>query len=499
MKYKIKKYTKLTFVLCVAVLVISYVTYFYNYAYPEGSFFDESYYIATAQKYLTGVFFLHEHPPLGHMLIALGEKIFHANEQFNQFIDIDKVNEFPKGFSFRGYRFFPVLCAWLTSPVIFSIFLLLVKNYLIAFLLSLLYLLDNALIVHSRGAMLDAPLIFFISLTILFFLLALRWKINTYFLLIYSFLLGSSFALAVMTKYSGLIVVLLFPALYYRLFSQWKKCLLSIGGSLIGFLLIFITIWQIHFSLGNIINPNLKNNGFYTKNPVYQHIISQKQHHSLLYLPIMVRSALEYAAEVNKGIPPLNLCKSDENGSPAFFWPLGARSINYRWETTDSGKTYRYLYLQSNPMVWFLGLWGVIATTCLMINTCFFSLKDPIKNRFLMVCFLSLYWGYMITLSQLKRATYLHHYFPALLFSFCLFALWIVEVKRLGKWSLNRRNKMLILSALGSGILAVYCFYSPLTYYHPLTDAQFRQRMIFPLWDLRCVKCERTSFFNVKS
>jgi dolichyl-phosphate-mannose--protein O-mannosyl transferase len=52
------------------------------------------------------------------------------------------------------------------------------------------------------------------------------------------------------------------------------------------------------------------------------------------------------------------------------------------------------------------------------------------------------------------------------------------------------------MAVLASAILVSYRFYSPLTYYQPLTDEQFRQRMIFPLWDLRCVNCERTGFFR---
>ena len=209
----------------------------------------------------------------------------------------------------------------------------------------------------------------------------------------------------------------------------------------------------------------------------------------------------------HQGVPPLNLCKVDENGSPAFFWsrwsrglqqggPLGARAINYRWETQDSGKSYRYLYLQVNPMVWSLGLFGVVSTSGLFFTSCFFPLQKPIKDRFFMLVFLCLYWGYMIGISLLNRVMYLYHYFPALLFSFCLFSLWVKQVKYFGNYFLNRRIKFIALAIISSSVLIAYCFYNPLAYYQPLTDAQFRQRMIFPLWNLRCVKCEPTGFIQ---
>ena len=491
-----KKSTKFSVLFSIVILITSYCTYVHNYSSPDGAFWDENYYIASAQKYLNGIFFMHEHPPLGQMLIALGEKLLHGNAQSDQFINADKVGDFPKGFSFEGYRLFPVLSAWLTPCVFFGILTLLTNSHIIGLLLSFLYLFDNALIVHSRGAMLDAPLMLFASLTILFFLLALRWKKDISRLIIYSIFLGFSFALVATTKLTGLILILLFPLLVWKLFPNWQKICLFLGLSLIAFSLTFVTIWQIHFSLGFSINPNLKNSGHYDASPEYKELIAQRKQGSLISFPLKIRDSFSYVKQYQKGVPILNLCKSSENGSPAFFWPLGARSINYRWETPDAGKSYRYLYLQSNPVIWLIGLFGVISTTSLLLISLFFPLKDPIENRFLIVTFLILYWGYMVIVSQLNRVMYLYHYFPPLLFSFCLFALWVKEIKRIGKWLLTKKRKTLILAVLAACILIAYRFYSPLTYYQPLTDDQFRQRMIFSLWDLRCVKCDRTSFFR---
>ncbi|HEY9706312.1 MAG TPA: phospholipid carrier-dependent glycosyltransferase, partial [Allocoleopsis sp.] len=61
------------------ILIISYFTYFHGYDKPQAVFWDENYYLASSQKYLNRIFFMHEHPPLGQMLIALGEKLLHGN------------------------------------------------------------------------------------------------------------------------------------------------------------------------------------------------------------------------------------------------------------------------------------------------------------------------------------------------------------------------------------------------------------------------------------
>jgi dolichyl-phosphate-mannose--protein O-mannosyl transferase len=494
--YWIKKSTRLTLMMFVIVLIISYFNYFRNYDYPAGAFWDENYYIASAQKYLNGIFFIHEHPPLGQLMIALGEKIIHGNIQFSQFIDVDYAKDFPPDFSFRGYRLFPALCAWLTPAVFLGVLLLLIQNHTLAFILSLLYLFDNALIVHSRGAMLESCLMLFINLAILAFLLAIKSINKPRYFLLYSILLGFSLALCSTTKLTGLIVLLLLPALSIKLLPNWRKIFLSFGSSAIAFFLVFVTVWQIHFSLGISINPNLKNSGYYGASQVYKELIAEGKQSSLLSFPIRLRDYFAYIKDYQKGVPILNLCKVDENGSPVFFWPLGARSINYRWETRDGGQSYQYLYLQANPVVWFIGLFGVITTTGLALTSFFFPLREPLTNQLLMTTFLVLYWSYMLVMSQLDRVMYLYHYFPALLFSFCLFALWTRDVKRVGVWPFNRRTKTIVLSVLAMFVIIAYYFYSPLTYYQPLTDAKFHQRMIFPLWDLRCVKCEKTSFFK---
>ena len=48
-------------------------------------------------------------------------------------------------------------------------------------------------------------------------------------------------------------------------------------------------------------------------------------------------------------------------------WPVGARTINYRWETDGSG-LYRYLYLVPNPAVWAVSLLAVILSVAVLIG-----------------------------------------------------------------------------------------------------------------------------------
>ncbi len=481
--------------LSIAILIISYFTYFHNYNYPQAVFWDENYHIPAAQKYLNQTFFMYEHPPLGPMLVALGEKILHSNNFSNQFNDVYYAKDFPPGFSFTGYRLIPTVCAWLLPLIFFFITLNLVNNNIIAFLLGFLVLFDNTMIVHFRAAMLDAPLMLFIALSILFFLLALKNKKYDKRLAFSSIGLGISVGLVATTKVTGLIVLLLIPLLFSKLFPDWQKVILSLGACLISFVLMLVLIWQVHFSIAKNINPNLDNGGYFNISVEYRELINQNKQNEIWSFPLRLQEHFKHVKNYQKGVPKLDLSKPDENGSPSLFWPLGARAINYRWETAD-GISYQYLYLQANPVIWFLGLSGVLGTTALFFVYIFFPLQEPLKNRFLVATFLLLYWSYMIIISQLGRVMYLYHYFPALLFSFCLFALLVEEAKQIGNLVLTTKYKVFILALLSAAILVSYRFYSPLTYYQHLNDEQFRQRMIFPLWNLRCVNCERTGFYK---
>jgi dolichyl-phosphate-mannose--protein O-mannosyl transferase len=221
---------------------------------PQSLFWDENYHIASANRYMRGEYFMEYHPPLGKLIIALGEKMFNLNANLDTTLvsgftekacvngtcyakdacpkdqkcviektvgnDQDSIPyissmdvKFKNGyvpqngeqaqFNFFGVRFFPVLFAWLCSIVLFYIIYLLTKNQHIAFVFSLGYVFDNAIIVHSRGAMLDGIQLFFVLVSIAY--IVRSFKKNLYgfkHYIIFGLLVG----LVVATKVNGLIL-----------------------------------------------------------------------------------------------------------------------------------------------------------------------------------------------------------------------------------------------------------------------------------------------------
>ncbi len=476
------------------IALLSFFTYFYNFSYPNASFWDEPYHIASAQKYLHGVFFMEQHPPLGKLLIALGETLMNDNVKTDQFLDTDYARDFSTDFSFAGYRLFPTLFGWLTAVVLYAIFFLLTRNYKISTLLSFLYVFDNAQIVHSRGAMVDSTLIFFALVSIFAFLVLIKQKSKPKILglILFSSILGASFAAALTTKVVALVLILLYGALIIAFAKERRKLVFCLGFSFLSFILVYVGVWMAHFSLEKSVNFSLENNGYYQASEPYKELIRSGKTNQLRHFPLMLAESLAFVAHYNNGVPRLNLCKADENGSPFYLWPFGGRTINYRWNKPGDGTT-QYLYLQSNPVTWGVGLVGVLLAFALIASSVLTEQKRPTKHLFFLCVFFILYAGYMGAISQLDRVMYLYHYFLPLNLSYILFALGFDSLRVIGSYKLTEERKIFILTILGICTFISFQFFRPLSYYQPLTDKSFMRRSLLKVWELSCVNCTKES------
>lgn len=488
------KNIKYIFLYSFLILAFSFFTYFVRYNYPPSVFWDENYHIASAQKYIDGVMLMEVHPPLGKLFIALGEYLVQPNKSLDthKFTETDYIKDFPLGYSFAGVRLFPSLFAWLSAIIFFFILYFLSKNPHISAIFSALYVFDNALIVHSRGAMLEGSHLFFILLSILYFcyLISRNHRVKN----VSYFILGALIGLSVMIKATGAITFLLFLFLFAydhkERFYNWRKNIFSLFKifsakliiTIIGISAIFFPVWYIHFSLGKTV----ANDKFYSASEEYKSIIAGGGTANPLNFVVMLRDNLKYMANYNKGVPRLDVCKPDENGSYPLVWPVGDKSINYRWEKNDQG--VRYLYLQSNPVIWFSALIGVILSLALIVSK--FVYKLELKNKrtfYLLTCFTAMYVSYMAIMLRIGRVMYLYHYFIPLIFSFII--LFLVFNYIAGEYLRNnKRGGYGLLALFLFAVIASYQFYSPLTYYKPLKTDEFNQRTWFDFWKLKSIE-----------
>jgi len=178
------------------IAILAFGMRLFHLSQPKGFVFDELYYVNGAQDFLKfGVevdglkpeFIVH--PPVGKWAIALGIKLFGDHE-----------------FGWRiASAFFGSLLVLIVGLIAKELF----KSNHWAALASSLTTLDGLVLVHSRTALLDLFLTFFIALALWAWLKNRHW------------LAGLAFGLAIATKWSGLYFLLLFALItFYRISAQ---------------------------------------------------------------------------------------------------------------------------------------------------------------------------------------------------------------------------------------------------------------------------------------
>ena len=152
---------------------------------PKGYIFDEVYYAKNAHSLLlhgvemdNGKAEFIVHPPVGKWLIALGIKLF----GFNEF----------------GWRFASALIGSLSIVLIFYVAKSLFESYFLSCLAATITLLDGLHLVHSRTALLDIFLMFFLLLAFYFILQSKHWWASI------------ALGLALATKWTGIYYLVAF-------------------------------------------------------------------------------------------------------------------------------------------------------------------------------------------------------------------------------------------------------------------------------------------------
>lgn len=483
-------------VCAVVVSIISFLTFVPGYEKPRALFWDENYHIASAQHYLNRDFFMEPHPPLGKLLIALGEYTLRPNERVDQFRNTDHGTgeSLPPGFSFAGYRLIPTLLAWLTAPLLFLTAWIISGRIVFALLPAALYTFDNALIVHSRAAMLEGPQLFFVVAALLSFFALVKGSARERYRPLVACLLGAALGAAVGTKVNALVFSILIPLLL-TIPGPVRSRLALVLNAVASAGLVYTTIWCVHLSVAKHRNTNLRESGYYTTDPAIRAIIDHPEERGFGDIVKLIKaSAIDYLAHYEKGVPTLDLCKTGENGSPVFLWPLGGRTIQYRWETARENSA-RYLYLVPNPVGWFLALASLVIATALLIVATLGPQGIRSKNIPTILLLVAIYGGYMAAMGQITRVLYLYHYFIPLLIAFLLTSVICEEIDRVGPVMATERRKMGFIAACISLTFLSYLWYSPFTYYKPIGDRELANRALFSFWDLRCSGCPRTNLF----
>jgi dolichyl-phosphate-mannose--protein O-mannosyl transferase len=320
-------------------------------------------------------------------------------------------------------------------------------------------------------------------------LLVFIWmKENKKYTIVYFALLGIFSGLAISVKANSLIVVLLpiswlwFEKKYIVNLENIKEVVGRFFAYGFGIVVIVFAVFYMHFSLGKKIEDNRK----YGISSEYLSFIENNQTSNILNFSIMLRDNLKFMNNYQKGVPKLDLCKVGENGSLAIGWPLGIKSINYRWLKKD-GKV-EYTYLQGNPIIWLSVFCGILLSFSLIVSKYIF--RYTVKNERLfeyILLFTVLYLSYMIAVLQIDRVMYMYHYFMALVFGMFNLAFMIFYLFK----EYIDTNNVKIFMGIGlfvAVVVWIFFQFSPLTYSIPIDTKQFESLQWFDFWKLTVIK-----------
>lgn len=480
-------------VMClVVVLVIGLCQYFNGRAEPHYPFWDENYHLTSAQRYIARQAHMEPHPPLGLLLIAAGEKLSGVNQTVNKdallhvkYIDGDKL---PPNFKFGGMRLMPSLFSALGALLFFMLMFELTENRLTALLFSSLYLFENAWIVHFRAVHLEGFQMFFCIAAV--WLFVRLWKRSEPVPWHQYAWLACLCGLATMVKVNAVVLLALFPILYFRDRGTWlckdflaqaRHFLLKTLAAVASLCVTVFMIFTVHALVGN--QPGNPNDEA-TQNDL-RFMSSEYKDYVNLHKPLTPMTVIAIAHDYylymdndHKGVPKLDVCKEGENGSHPLHWPIHDKTINYRWDS-NNGKT-SYVQLVGNEFSWYLGLVAVLFSLLAVANRRLFGVWVGEKSTYALIeVFTALYVIIMLLHLYLgaQRVMYLYHYFLGLFISYILIVLnwrYLCELHEF-----NRKIRTAIAAGLAVCILGSCLFFLPLSNHWPLTKQQCERRNIF--------------------
>ncbi|MDA0260011.1 MAG: phospholipid carrier-dependent glycosyltransferase [Actinobacteria bacterium] len=403
----------------------------WNLDSPKGKIFDEIYYATNAESLLqkgveidseSGLAQFIVHPPTGKWLIASGIKLFGNNE--------------------FGWRFAAAIVGSISIILMYFTAKKLFNNKLLSVFAASLISLDGLHLVHSRIALLDIFLLFFIQIAVLAFLHSKYW--------ISALTLG----LACSVKWSGLyvLIALAFYVLILdirknrHLGSQLPIREMARRNLLFRFLqfgifpvFIYITSWFSWF----ITNTGWDRN--YSSNPLFS---LWHYHSEILNFHTKLTDAHPYSAN-------------------PWSWLIQGRPTSFFYETPKNcggASCSQEILALGTPILW----WA--ATLALLVTIGYWVSKRDWQAEILLVVISASYLPWFAIQERTMFSFYAIAFEPFLL---------LTLVYLLSKVPKNRRRIALIFTAI---VLVNFLYFLPIFLGLPITYNSWSDRMWFPSW-----------------
>ena len=486
----------LRWVLGALVLVLACFNFLRDLNNPNHAFWDESYYLTATQRYVEDTAQYASHPPLGFMFMDLGVSTIGRNEKLDLHpLAVEKkidTRKLAKGYDFTGVRLPAAIFSVISATLFYLIMLRLSNEAFDAFVFSLLYLFENAFIVHFRAAHLD-PYQFTFTLASIYAWLFTWDREPKRPLLMYG-LFGLFCGLSFMVKVNSLVMLALggFSLLRMLWLDRTRETVIKFLTRGTSVAASFVAIVAAVFALHVVLNPNMPDpktesgrRDLKVMPQTYQAWLSGK---APLTPAVVWDATAGYYKYMKHDFQYVT--KNEPNGAKAILFPFMNKIINYRWDF--NGRKTAYVQMVGNPVNWGLGIVGIAAAAGLILRGRARKrpqTEDPRTDdadmdllEVLFAMFI-LFWGLHIYLGS-QRVMYIYHYFIGLALSYFLLALAFKIVSR--RLAFVARHRFTILCVTSIAIAGSFLFYSPLTYHYFLSRKECQMRN----WPVTLVICQ---------
>ena len=415
-----------------AIALFALVLRLLNLGTPKGFIFDEVYYVDGARDYLAhGVEVTGSepefvvHPPVGKWLIALGIKIFGDNE--------------------FGWRFMGALLGSVMVLLIALIAQRLFRNSFLTISASALLAMDGLALVHSRTALLDIYLSFFVLLATYFFVMRWHWWA------------GVALGLAVATKWSGLYFLALFAAIaLYRAFT--------------------------HHTGRELIKPTLKTALQYALLPISIYLSSwsgwflSNRGWARDHSANVITSFLHYHSQM-LGFHTGLVEKHSYQANP-WSWIVMGRPTSFYYQSPKgcgADNCAQEVLALGTPFLWWLGAIAVAVVIGFWANSFVQKRYEPSLN----IIIAGLTAGYLPWFFFQKRTVFS---FYAIVFEpFLILAIIYCAYLALIRFK-NSQNTYIFIVAFGAAIFINFIYFLPLFTADVITYDSWQARMWLPSW-----------------
>ncbi|MFA5870503.1 MAG: phospholipid carrier-dependent glycosyltransferase [Candidatus Paceibacterota bacterium] len=429
---------KKTHFILYGILLLSILLHAWRLPIPSHAMFDEVHYATYAADYRTNTPFFDVHPPLGKFIYSI-PLIFLSKESLIESPFIEPSPNTPVVYKItnRSFSRFPYIPLRITSAffgtlLVLSVFLFireLTKSNTIALLSAFFVTLENSILVETRFIFLDGIFLTFSFLALWQFL---KQKDSG----VYS---GILWGCTLATKLVGIIFL---PFILFQKVDWWKKWKFVTVG--------FFTLGTLWIGIQLSAFPTDK---WYEFTKMVNTDVAETIPHIPQKLSLVDKSVLKSYLFLNEISWSTNGYTTIQAHNPSeskwFEWPFMIGSFCY-------GERAFPICLIGNPALWGFGFLAVLWTIL------YIAIKKLRKQKVSTIV-TSLFLGYasvLLPFAIIPRYKLIWQYFPALIFSLCLAAYWIVTYNN----TLGKRYRIfsyiLLLSIVCLGFLSV----SPTTF-----------------------------------